>query len=89
MGFRIGQTVVMSEAAIENYGEQWRDVKLTVDHCATKYMPAKDFYAQGKPKGYHPGYDTGLSPMGLYDLTIKATGEPLNFSLYTYELESI
>lgn len=88
MKYRKNQTVIMSSEALENYGEQYRGVKLVVTHCADKYMSSSQFFAQGKPEGYHPGYDEGVSPMGLYDLKVKATGEDLNFSLYDWELET-
>ena len=76
----------MTENALENYGEEWRGVVLVPTHKATKYMPAKEFYARNRPNGYHPDYDEGISPMPLYDLKRKDTGEDLPFSLYAYEL---
>jgi len=76
----------MTNDAIENYGEKWRDVELVATHKATKYMPSKEFYAKGMPSGYHPGYDESMKGMGLYDLKIEDTGEELTFSLYSYEL---
>ena len=81
---------VMSDEAIDdNYGEKWRGIVLEVTHTATKYMPAKEFYAKGMPQGYHPGYDTGVSPSKLYDLKRVDTGESLPFSLYDWEVQSI
>ena len=76
--------VKMNESALENYGEKWRGVPLRVTHVATKYMPASQFYAQGMPEGYHPGYQPGGGP--LYDLQVVTTGEALPFSLYRWEV---
>jgi hypothetical protein len=45
--------VVMGEDALSNYGEEWRGVVLEVTHSANRYMPAADFFAKGKPQGYH------------------------------------
>ena len=81
----VGDTVTMSEDALENYGEQWRNVELEITHRADKYMPASEFYAKGKPEGFHPGYDEA-SGDPLYDLKIIETGKPLSFSLYAWEL---
>jgi hypothetical protein len=77
----------MTEDAIQNYGEQWRDVELIVTSKATKYMPAAEFFAKGKPNGFHPGYDETMGNMPLYDLKRADNGEALPFSLYEYELE--
>ena len=78
---------IMTDEALENYGEKYRDVVLIPVHKATKYMPAKQFFAQGKPEGYHPGYDEGLKGTPLFDMKREDTGELLNFSLYRWELE--
>jgi hypothetical protein len=78
----------MRENAIENYGEQYRDRVFVVTHTATKYMPASEFYAQGRPSGYHPGYDTGTGGK-LYDLRDAETGRDLPFSLYDWEVKLI
>ena len=83
-----GNTVTMTEDAIENYGEDWRDVRLVVTHVATEYMPAKQFYAKGQPDGYHPGYDGAVPNSRLYDLKRQDNGEELNFSLYDWEVKA-
>jgi len=76
----------MTGEALENYGARWDGVPLVVTHVATKYMPAAEFFAKGKPEGYHPGYDeTGGK---LYDLKRQDTGEELGMSLYEWELEA-
>ena len=80
------KTFIMTDNALENYGEEWRDVILVVTHTANKYMPAQEFYARGMPEGYHPGYDES-SRSTLYDLKRQDTGEELPFSLYRWELE--
>jgi hypothetical protein len=79
----------MTDEAIKNYGEEWRGVKLEVTHKATQYMPAQKFYALGRPDGYHPGYDEGVSPTPLFDLKRVDTGEDLQFSLYRWELTPV
>lgn len=83
---KIGDIVTMSSAALENYGEKWDGVELRITHKATAYMPAKDFFSKGKPKGFHPGYDEGTGG-ALFDLEVDETGEPLNFSLYEWEIQ--
>ena len=80
MQFKIGQKVTMTEDALENYGEKYRDRILTITHSAHSYMPADEFYEQNKPIGYHPGYDDSVKGQGLYDF------EGLEFSLYDWEL---
>lgn len=77
--FRVGSRVMMSEDALENYGERYRGKVFVVESVATKYMPAAQFFASGKPEGYHPGFDDVGS--ALYDL------EGLNMSLYDWELK--
>lgn len=77
---------IMTNDAIDNYGQEWRGVVLTPIHRATKYMPADEFYRKGMPEGYHPGYDESMKGIALYDLKREDTGEELNFSLYSWEL---
>ena len=84
---RIGSHVTMTDDAIENYGEEWRNVDLAITSRANKYMHSTEFFAQGAPEGFHPGYDEGVSPQGLYDLQNVGTGEDLGMSLYDWELE--
>lgn len=84
--YKIGDRLVMSNAGLENYGEKWLAVELIVTHVATNYMPAKEFYEKGNPNGYHPGYDEGVAPQGLYDLKRADNQEELGMSLYDWEL---
>ncbi len=77
--FRKGSRVLMGADALENYGEQYLGRVFVVEHVSTKYMPAAEFFAKGKPAGYHPGFDD--SGCALYDL--KGFGG----SLYDWELE--
>lgn len=79
--FRKGQKAVMSKEALDNYGYEYEGIVLVITHVATKYMPAKEFYAKGMPDGYHPGYDEVASGIGLYDV------DGFNGSLYDWELE--
>ena len=74
-----GQTVTMTKAAVESYGEQYRGQRFTISHIATKYMPAAKFYAQDSPEGYHPGYNSATGS-ALYDF------KELDFSLYEWEV---
>lgn len=82
-----GRTVYMTDNALDNYGEQWRGIALVVTHAAHSYMPAQEFYAKGRPEGFHPGYDNGAKGQHLYDLKVKDTGEDLPYSLYDWELQ--
>lgn len=82
---KVGDRVVMSDDALDNYGEQWRDIPLEITSKATAYMSAKEFFAQGKPEGFHPGYDES-SGGALFDLRNTQTGEDLGMSLYEWEL---
>lgn len=81
MKFRKGDKVKMTSGALENYGKNYRNRTFTIIRCANKYMPASIFFKNGKPEGYHPGYDNTLKGTGLYDL------RGLKFSLYDWELE--
>lgn len=76
----VGSKVKMTADAVENYGKEYAGKTLTITHAANKYMPASQFYAQGKPEGYHPGYDEGAGGW-LYDFS------EINFSLYSHELQ--
>ena len=78
--FRVGSLVVMSDDALENYGQQHRGKVFKVESVSTKYMPSGEFFAKGKPAGYHPGFDPEAG-CALYDL------EGFGSSLYDWELE--
>lgn len=86
MAHQVNNIVTMTEDALDNYGEQWRDVELRITQKANKYMPAREFFSKGKPKGFHPGYDESAG-CSLYDLENKITGEALGFSLYDWEIQ--
>lgn len=87
MNYRKGQEVKISDEAItNNYGEENRNKVFIITHIADKYMPAKEFYANGMPEGFHPGYDECVYPDGLYDLKNAETGEEFPCSLYDWEL---
>jgi hypothetical protein len=82
--FKAGDVVRVSRDNDNETYNLFRDKELTITHVATKYMPAKQFFDQGKPNGYHPGFDD--CGAALYDL--EATdGTPVNCSLYDWELE--
>ena len=81
--------VIMTEDALENYGEEYRDVVFEVTHVSTKWMPAKQFYALNRPNGYHPGYDESAKGRPLYDLKRVDTGEDFGSSLYWWEIKRI
>lgn len=78
---RVGQRVVMTEEALDNYGEEYRDQIFVIESVSFEYMPAKEFFARNKPDGYHPGYDETAGGLPLYDLI------DLNFSLYWWEVK--
>lgn len=72
--FKIGSHVVMTNDALENYGEEYDGVVFVVSYVS-------------KSESDHPGYDRGMSPEWLYDLKSE-DGEDFGLSLYDYELES-
>jgi hypothetical protein len=78
--FNVGDTVKCSEPALENecYKAFW-DKTLTITSVATRYMKASEFYANGRPAGFHPGFDESTDA-ALYDFK----GIPV--SLYDWEL---
>jgi len=76
---KIGAKIRLTEESLVPYGEKWRARELTVSAIATRYMPAKEFFATGKPAGFHPGYDESAG-CALYDL------KGLSFSLYEWEI---
>jgi hypothetical protein len=83
-----GSIVRLTADAKENYSEHaWINQPLRITHVATRYMPSKEFFARGKPDGYHPLYDTGVTPQPLYDLE-TLDGEDIPCSLYGWELRS-
>jgi hypothetical protein len=85
--FRRGDKVQLSDAGMENEGYATIAGKtLTVAHVATAYMPAKEFYVQGQPRGFHPGFDKSAG-CALYDLTVD--GKSCPFSLYEWELTAV
>jgi hypothetical protein len=67
----------MSESALENYGEQYRDRTFTV---RARYTHSCSVGAMASDPTGHPGFDEGAgSP--LY-------GSELNFDLYEWEMVS-
>lgn len=83
--FTVGQKVLMSQEALDNYGQEFEGIVLIITSKSTAYMPAKEFYSSGMPKGFHPGYDEGVGG-GLYDLKRADDSLALDFSLYDWEL---
>lgn len=51
---KIGDTFKLTNDALDNYGEEYRDRVFTVSHVA-------------KSKSDHPGYDESANGMALYD----------------------
>lgn len=51
---KIGDKFMLTEDAIDNYGEQYRDKIFTVSHVATNTEQ-------------HRGYDNSMEGMALYD----------------------
>ena len=76
---KIGDQIALNNNALENYGLKYSGKAFTITHVSTKYMPAKEFYATGKPNGFHPGYDESTN-CALYDC------DGLGFSLYEWEV---
>lgn len=77
---KIGDRIQMTADAIANYGTQYAGQTFTITSVATAYMPAAQFYAQGRPAGYHPGFDSSTG-CALYDCA------NLNMSLYEWEIK--
>ena len=77
--FKVGQTVQMTPEALENYGLEHEGKRYRITSVARAYMPAAEFFASGKPAGFHPGFDESAG-CALYDC------EGLNISLYDWEL---
>lgn len=73
-----GDRFKLTEDAIENYGEVYRDRVFVVTHAA---------FGQGLREGQHPGYDEGLRPQGLYDFKDAESGEISSFSVYDCEVK--
>jgi hypothetical protein len=86
MANKVGDIVTMTGEALDNYGDEWCDVELEITHKSTRYMPASEFYTNGEPEGFHPGYDGAIGEP-LFDLRVVGTGEPLSFSLYQWEVK--
>lgn len=71
---------MLTSEALENYGDKFAEKVFTVCHVATGYMKAEDFFARGRPDGFHPGFD-GSSGSALYD------ADGLYFSVYEWEMQ--
>lgn len=85
--FRKGDQVQIFDDAADAYDKKYRNKTFVITHVATKYMPLGEFFAKGKPAGYHPGFDI-TSDSALYDLE-TLNGRPLPFSLYDWELSDV
>ena len=70
--YNVYDRVTMTEDALDNYGEEYRDVVFKVTQVA-------------RNENDHPGYDMGVYPQRLYDLSID--GNDFACSLYDYELK--
>lgn len=84
-----GDTFKLTDDALDNYGEQWRDVVFRVTSWANKYTPANVYFAN--PLAYphsHPGYD-GCNGERLYDAEALDTDLVWNNSVYDWEIERI
>ncbi len=77
---RVGLRFRLTSNALDNYGPQYAERIFTVSAVATAYMPAAEFYAKGKPAGFHPSFDEAAG-CALYD------AEELAFSVYEWEIE--
>lgn len=77
-----GDKFKLSKAALENYGETYRDKVFTVKSWANKYVPAKEYFANTKryPHG-HPGYDNCGDTSGK----MRLYSSELNCDLYDWE----
>ena len=91
--YRKGNIVFLNKDSCEyGYGIEYFGIPLKITGVANKYMPAREFFASGKPDGYHPGYDDGggknmADRAWLYDVQNNITKQDLQFSLYDFELQ--
>ena len=69
-----GQVVVLTDDAVDNYGDRWRGRRLRITHVA-------------RSVDEHPGYDAAVAGEALVDMVCADTGEPVPFSVYEYEYE--
>jgi hypothetical protein len=76
---RKGDKFRLTADALDNYGPKYADRTFTVSHVSTAYMPAAEFYAKGRPDGFHPGFDESAG-CALYD------ADELTFSVYEWEV---
>lgn len=76
MGVKTGDIIRLTDEAVDNYGEQWRERALRVTHVA-------------RNTDQHPGYDPALGGEALVDTEVADTGEPVGFSVYEYEFERV
>ena len=71
---RKGSKVIMTENAVENYGEKYRDVVFVITHVSRSEQD-------------HPGYDSCVGE-NLYDLKFAESNIEFGSSLYEYEVNS-
>ena len=84
-----GNKFKLTEDAIKNYGDQWRDIVFRVTSWANKYTPANVYFAN--PSAYphsHPGYDSDVGGR-LYDAEPLDTDLEWNCSVYDWEVEPV
>jgi hypothetical protein len=68
-----GSTVYLDDDAVDNYGEVYRGAPLTITGVSHN-------------REEHPGYDSALEGMALYEISDADTGKEIGFSVYEYEL---
>jgi hypothetical protein len=79
--YQIGDKFKLTNDALENYGEQYRDKVFTVRSWANHYVPAKEYFADPKQHAHgHPGYDDATG-----DCLYEADG--MTFAVYSWEME--
>ena len=86
---KVGDRFTLTNDALENYGEQWKDVVFQVTAWANRYVPSSNYFKN--PEAYphsHPEYDEGVAPMRLYDATPQ-NGEAWNTSVYQCEIKPV
>ncbi|BBY54029.1 hypothetical protein H7J07_05330 [Mycobacterium koreense] len=74
MTVNVGDTIYLTDDAVDNYGDRWRGEPLRVTHVA-------------RSVDEHPGYDTAVGGEALVDTEVVRTGECVPFSVYEYEFE--
>lgn len=87
--YKIGDTFKLSDDALDNYGEQYRDHVFRVTSVSTFYCSAKHHFAPGHPQNCagHPGFDNVGSALYEFE-NVSHADDRLQCAIYDWEMES-